>query len=241
MPRGKGVQEYVASLLQDQVPDSSEPRRQGAERRFLGVNLYGPAQLPEKAVADRTAKLLSWWGVNAVRLMPQYTWQKRADQDFSKGIDPELLDRFDYLFAKLKERGIYATMNLHSARTAGYRFKDFKQTMKENKGLDTFDPIFIQHQKEYIRTIFDHVNPYTGLAYRDEPAVMSWEINNECSLPICWFTWNLWDKMTPPFRAELTRQFTDWLKVKYGTMEALRAAWQIEKPMQADWIAPETL
>ena len=67
-------------------------------------------------------------------------------------------------------------MNLHSARTAGYRFKDFKQTMKENKGLDTFDPTFIQHQKEYIRTIFDHVNPYTGLAYRDEPAVMSWEI-----------------------------------------------------------------
>ena len=212
----------------------------GQVRRFLGVNLYGPAQLPEKAVADRTAKLLSWWGINAVRLMPQYTWQKRADQDFSKGIDPELLDRFDYLFAKLKERGIYATMNLHSARTAGYRFKDFKQTMKENKGLDTFDPTFIQHQKEYIRTIFDHVNPYTGLAYRDEPAVMSWEINNECSLPICWFTWNLWDKMTPPFRAELTRQFTDWLKVKYGTMEALRAAWQIEKPMQADWIAPET-
>lgn len=206
----------------------------GAVRRFLGVNLYGPAQLPERAVAERTAKLLSWWGVNAVRLFPQYAWQLRKDRDFSKGIDPALLDRFDYLFAQLKARGVYATVNLHSARTAGYHFPDFRQTMKENKGLDNFDPTFICHQKDFIRAFFDHVNPYTGLAYRDEPAVMSWEVNNECALPIAWFTWGLWEKMTPPFRAELTRQFNAWLKEKYGTTEALRAAWRAESPLKGD-------
>lgn len=202
----------------------------GAVRRFLGVNLYGPAQLPSRADAERTAKRLSWWGVNAVRLFPQYTWQLRKDRDYAKGIDPALLDRFDDFFAQLKARGIYATVNLHSARTAGYRFPGFRQTMKENKGLDNFDPTFIQHQKDFIRTFFDHVNPYTGLAYRDEPAVMSWEVNNECALPIAWFRWNLWEKLTPPFRAELTRQFNAWLKGKYGTTDALRAAWRAESP-----------
>ena len=156
----------------------------GRVRRFFGVNLYGPAALPEKADAPAMAERLARWGINAVRIFPQYTWQRRADQDFSKGIDPELLDRFDWLFFQLKQRGISADMNLHSARTAGYRFKDFKQTMKENKGLDNFDPTFILHQKEFIRTVFNHVNPYTGLAYRDDPAVMTWEINNECSLAI---------------------------------------------------------
>ncbi len=211
----------------------------GNARRFLGVNLYGPAQLPTKADAERTAKTLAFWGFNAVRMMPQYTWQLRADKDYAKGPDPELLDRFDYFFAKLKARGIYATMNLHSARTAGYRFKDFRQTMKENKGIDNFDPTFILHQKEWAKFIFDHVNPYTGLAYKDEPAVLSWEINNECSLAVAWFLWDLWGKMTPPFKAELTRQFDDWLRAKYGTTEKVRVAWRSSSPAKADVVPAE--
>ena len=70
----------------------------GRSRRFFGVNLYGPAALPEKADAPAMAERLARWGINAVRIFPQYTWQRRADKDFSKGIDPDLLDRFDWLF-----------------------------------------------------------------------------------------------------------------------------------------------
>ena len=212
----------------------------GRVRRFFGVNLYGPAALPEKADAPAMAERLARWGINAVRIFPQYTWQRRADQDFSKGIDPELLDRFDWLFFQLKQRGISADMNLHSARTAGYRFKDFKQTMKENKGLDNFDPTFILHQKEFIRTVFNHVNPYTGLAYRDDPAVMTWEINNECSLAMAWFLLYLKDNLTPYFRRELSRQFCDWLRVKYGTTARLREAWVMSSPLEPDVLPPGT-
>ena len=210
----------------------------GKVRRFFGVNLYGPATLPEKADAPAMAERLARWGINAVRIFPQYTWQRRADRDFSKGIDPELLDRFDWLFFQLKQRGISADMNLHSARTAGYRFKDFKQTMKENKGLDNFDPTFILHQKEFIRTILSHVNPYTGLAYNDDPAVMSWEINNECSLASSWFRDNLESKLSPHFRAELLRQFNEWLRTKYASTEALRTAWRVSAPLEPDAVPP---
>ena len=212
----------------------------GRVRRFFGVNLYGPAALPEKADAPAIAERLARWGINAVRIFPQYTWQRRADQDFSKGIDPELLDRFDWLFFQLKKHGISADMNLHSARTAGYRFKDFKQTMKENKGLDNFDPTFILHQKEFIRTVFNHVNPYTGLAYRDDPAVMTWEINNEGSLAIAWFKWDLEGNLTPYFRRELGRQFCDWLRAKYGTTARLREAWVVSSPLEPDVLPPGT-
>ena len=62
----------------------------GRKRRFFGVNLYGPASLPEKADAPAMAERLARWGINAVRLLPQYAWQRRADKDYSKGIDPEL-------------------------------------------------------------------------------------------------------------------------------------------------------
>ena len=212
----------------------------GRTRRFFGVNLYGPAALPAKADAPAMAERLARWGINAVRIFPQYTWQRRADQDFSKGIDPELLDRFDWLFFQLKQRGISADMNLHSARTAGYRFKDFKQTMKENKGLDNFDPTFILHQKEFIRTVFNHVNPYTGLAYRDDPAVMTWEINNECSLAIAWFKWDLEGNLTPYFRRELDHQFCDWLRAKYGTTARLREAWVVSSPLEPDVLPSDT-
>lgn len=212
----------------------------GRVRRFFGVNLYGPATLPEKADAPAMADRLARWGINAVRIFPQYAWQRRKDKDFSKGIDSELLDRFDWLFFQLKQRGISADMNLHSARTAGYRFKDFKQTMKENKGLDNFDPTFILHQKEFIRTVFNHVNPYTGLAYRNDPAVMTWEINNECSLAICWFKWNLEDNLTPYFRRELERQFCDWLRAKYRTTARLREAWVVSSPPEPDVLPPDT-
>ncbi len=200
----------------------------GNVRRFLGVNLYGPAQLCDRKTAEETARFLRYWGISAIRLLPQYTWQLRADKDFSKGIDPELLDRFDYFFAQLKKNGIYATMNLHSARTAGYRFADFRQTMKENKGLDNFDPVFIQHQKEFCHAIFNHVNPYTKLAYRDDPAVLSWEVNNECSLVGSWYRDNLWEKMTPAFRAEFTRQFNDWLRARGGDTTRPDGDWRAE-------------
>ena len=229
-----GTDGFLAAKGSDFVDES------GRARRFFGVNLYGPAALPEKADAPAMADRLARWGINAVRIFPQYTWQRRADKDLSKGIDPELLDRFDWLFFQLKQRGISADMNLHSARTAGYRFKDFKQTMKENKGLDNFDPTFILHQKEFIRTVFNHVNPYTGLAYRNDPAVMTWEINNECSLAICWFKWNLEDNLTPYFRRELERQFCDWLRAKYGTTARLREAWVVSSPPEPDELLPDT-
>ena len=89
----------------------------GCKRRFFGVNLYGPAALPAKADAPAMAERIARWGVNAVRLLPQYVWQLRADRDYAKGIDPDLLDRFDWLFFQLKQRGISVDMNLHSART----------------------------------------------------------------------------------------------------------------------------
>ena len=224
-PAGAGG--FLAARGHDFVDGSGRPRR------FFGVNLYGPAALPEKADAPAMAERIARWGVNAVRIFPQYAWQLRKDKDFSKGIDPDLLDRFDWLFFQLKRRGVHADVNLHSARTAGYRFKAFKQTVKENKGLDNFDPTFILHQKEFIRTILSHVNPYTGLAYNDDPAVMSWEINNECSLASSWFWGNLKsNKLTPYFRTELLRQFNEWLRTKYATTEELRKAWRVSAPLE---------
>ncbi len=41
------------------------------------------------------------------------------------------------------------------------------------------DPRAIAAYKDYISHVLDHVNPYTGLAYKDDPTIMSWSLGNE--------------------------------------------------------------
>jgi hypothetical protein len=41
------------------------------------------------------------------------------------------------------------------------------------------DPKVIGDFETYISHLLDHVNPYTGLAWRDDPTVMAWETGNE--------------------------------------------------------------
>ena len=63
----------------------------------------------------------------------------------------------------------------------------------------------IDLQKEFITTIMNHVNPYTGLAYKDDPVFVMGEIVNESDL----FT-------TPielePYASEFRSRFKTWLK-----------------------------
>ncbi len=45
----------------------------GKVRRFLGINLYGPAQLCDRKRAEETAKSLRFWGISASRFTPRRT------------------------------------------------------------------------------------------------------------------------------------------------------------------------
>ena len=82
--------------------------------------------------------------------------------------------------AELKKRGIYVDLNLNVGRSyrAGDSVPDFDR-IRWAKGMTLYDPRLIALQKEYARMLLTHVNPYTGLAYRDEPAMAIVEILNE--------------------------------------------------------------
>jgi len=50
------------------------------------------------------------------------------------------------------------------------------------KPYTCFDRRMIELQKEFCDQLWKHVNPYTGLAYKDDPAVVLTEIGNENDL-----------------------------------------------------------
>ena len=47
------------------------------------------------------------------------------------------------------------------------------------KRYPMYDSRMIELQKEYAKQLLCHVNPYTGLALIDDPAVVTIQINNE--------------------------------------------------------------
>ena len=111
-----------------------------------------------------------------------YTKGKRVTT--TRVLDPKSLDSLDYFISCLKEEGIYVYMDLLTYR----KFKEGDDVVQHEllpdsaKPWSITNPRLIELQKEFMGQIWNHVNPYTGLAYKDDPAIVMCEISNENDL-----------------------------------------------------------
>jgi hypothetical protein len=221
-------------------PDPASPRR----LRLLGVNLCFDANFPSKEDAPKVAARMAKFGINCVRFhhMEFYPAPRGIVKEDLQTLDPENLDKLDFFIAELKKRGIYSDLNLHVSRVYPGFPKEWPGGPSFHKGVDQFQPELIQSQKDFARDLLRHVNPYTGLSYLDEPAVVLVEINNENGLMFQWHGRDL-DEMPDPFKAELNRQWTRWLLGKYppgDTPQPLGPkAWGVEEvPLEDSLLKP---
>jgi len=195
---------------------------------FSGTNICFSGCFPEHDQAEQVASDLARFGINLVRLHYVHHAfppdRKYATPD--SFIEPVQLEKFDYLFNQLKQRGIYVYFQLNIARKFGAAsgFEDADKLPWYNNGLDNFEPRMIALQRKYIRDLLSHVNPYTGLAYKDEPAIATLELANENSVVSKWYGRTL-DELPPTYDAQFQALWNAWLKRKYGTTAKLRAAW----------------
>lgn len=145
--------------------------------RFNGTNLCGEISThfthrESDALADQLAAL----GLNAARLHHFDEWL--VDHTKTDGsVDPKRLDNLHYLFSALKKRGIYVTIDLFTMRTSGFPVK--LKGMFDAKTRLLFSKELRANLMNFARTMLTPVNPYTGLALKDDPALITVGLINE--------------------------------------------------------------
>ena len=216
----------------------------GKRAKFLGFNIATRSNTPTHEDAEKLAARLASMGVNVIRLHAADApigegagnWSSCREApllDYDKGttrvFNPEGLDRFDYLFAKLKEKGIYLHIDLIVARAflEGDGLEYPGSIPACMKRYPMYNARLIELQKEYARELLCHVNPYTGLALKDDPAVMTVQMNNEESAIKGNTDADTGEEMKP-YRDEVSRRFGDFLLMKYHSREEMKKAWTHE-------------
>jgi Endoglucanase len=205
----------------------------GRRVRFLGVN--GMA-FPTHEQADKLAPLLARSGINLARLHNmdnKGNWGAKqtvidpAGND-TRRLQADVIDNFHYSVAQLKKHGIYVTFEVQVNRQlkAGDGVGDNPLLGKAMKRHDRYSAAWKDSFKQFAREMLCAVNPYTGLALKDDPVLATVEINNENSLYQAAFGVPAPEAVPEPYASELKALWNAWLRKRYPAGDAeMLAAW----------------
>lgn len=223
----------------------------GTPVKFWGTNICSALPFVSAATVDSFAHFLSRYGVNAVRF---HKFTRHAyDGKVSTHLEPKKFERFDYFQAKLRETGIYygwshiyghRVLPGDSAYLLAYdEIKSLEYPWSHlngsTSGLVNFAPDLQELSIALTVNMLNHVNPYTGLRYADDPALAFIEFQNEDN--IFWSAIERALEQAPTYRALLCRLFSDWLIEKYGDQQALEQAWGAETIPEGESLEEKTI
>jgi len=162
--------------------------------RFWGTNLsaYALFKSPDEEIVQQ-AKRLSALGFNLVRLhhhdSPWVSPNVFGDGTLIRNtqqVDAESMRKLDLWIKALKDEGIYIWLDLHVQRalTAQDGIDDFGELAKGEARVDLKGYAYVnasiqQAMKRFATQYLGHVNPLTGLAYKDDPAIAAILLTNE--------------------------------------------------------------
>ncbi len=195
-------------------------KKRGKSERFYGVNLAFTANYLEHVEADQLARRLQRLGYNTVRIHHYEGDLIEPKATDSLTFRPEQLDKLDYLVAALKKRGIYIKTDLFVSRP----IRPAEMGLAEGGADDYKDAVLVsrpamENWKAFSKKLLTHVNPYTGLAYKDEPALAWISLINEPNL-----TNGRLSAWKPDLRALFTAEWRTWYAARYpGTAQPIPA------------------
>ncbi len=172
----------------------------GKKQRFYGVNLCFDANFPDHKLADQIVTRLVRLGYNTVRIH-HYESAQGVIKGSKDGLtlNAEQMDKLDYLLAKCYENGLYVTTDLFTSRPVTWRAigidRDGRVDQQEYKNMIAVHEGAYQNWAQFTKNLLNHVNKYTGRAYKDEPGLPLISLINEGHITWCWNTIRKEDSM----------------------------------------------
>ena len=156
----------------------------------------------------------------------------------SKGdmnINPKFLDRWDYLISEMKKQGCYFQLVIFSFGLYEDPSKDaatFRNRRAHKLMLYAGREFERNRFKAAAKFLLNHVNPYTGLAWKDDPAIAIVEFYNEqydglCTLPFI-------KKTFPAEYKFFIGKWQEFLKKRYGKTAAAKRPPELRNGFDAD-------
>ncbi|MHC5035567.1 MAG: glycoside hydrolase 5 family protein, partial [Planctomycetota bacterium] len=182
----------------------------GTPAKLWGVCVSAGANFPTHEQSEKIAERMAKFGINMVRTHhADAGWSDPNFFDESYGdtqhFDAVALDSFDYFIYCLKQHGIYTYLDqlVHRKFADGDGVANAAELPYAAKPYTLFDPTLIALQKQFSHDLWTHVNPYTGLAYKDDPAVALMEFTNENDIVTC-------DVTMEPYATQFEQMWQSW-------------------------------
>ena len=231
------------------IEESGFAFEDGTPFKAWGINHSNRGCGPLKEEADKRAAWYAKMGVNAIR-MHKFTYSTGGgygNPESSTQLTEAGWDRLDYYWNQLRETGIYFgwspvfrhyLVDGDSAKVLAY--DEIKSKLRGNTiYLVNFAPDLQEIMFSLARHLLNHKNPYSGLRYADDPALIFYELQNEDN--IFWLHPRMLERV-PTYKKMFCEQYSEWLKKKYGSQEALEEAWGPHgMDMFSDYMTGESL
>lgn len=111
-----------------------------------------------------------------------HVWDTEISDTLGNLLENEHLRLFDYAVKQMRERGMKFIITPIAYWGSGWPEPDEPTpgfSAKYGKGPSLSHPEAILAQENYLYQFLNHVNPYTGIAYKEDPDVIAFEISNE--------------------------------------------------------------
>lgn len=163
-------------------PDNSEVQGFGVNYTVPFAHAYRSATklgVSPKEAIDNDVYHFARLGLDAYRV---HVWDTEISDTLGNLIVNEHLDAFDYMLQKMKDRGMKFILTPIAFWGNGWPEPAEKTpgfAHKYGKAYCLTNPDAILAQEKYLFQFLNHVNPYTGLAYKDDPDIVAFEVSNE--------------------------------------------------------------
>jgi hypothetical protein len=203
-------------------------RGDGQPIRFWAANAGGQEK---QADIDDQLRFLAKKGVNMIRLHRSLPNPKEGSR--ITDVDEKEIDTIFRYVAAAKRNGIYVTLSPYWAAfnaPKSWNIADYANTSLW--GIMFFNDELQDGYRAWTKELYTRVNPYTGVALKDEPAIGIIQVMNEDSLLFWTF-----QGIKPAQMKILGKKYAAWLTTKYGSPEKALAAWGGERAKGDDLAA----